>query len=226
MPSKCPYQGMRQVNKDVVMCSKWLDYNKGMNEFLSLAPAEFHNVSFESFDLVSEDLKMAIRKAKLYINKQLFKNNIGLFFYGNYGTGKTRLAYTVIKEIAQRGYKIGIFDSFKDLQTINAAQEKAYKLEEADVIFIDDLGSKQNYDWVLEAYRRIIINVHDSGYKGIIITSNFAPEQILNTGKEESYLDKRSSSRLLKMLPTKSFQRIQGKDYRLKKANKLNSLWD
>jgi hypothetical protein len=60
-----------------------------------------------------------------------------------YGTGKTRLGYTILKEIAIMGGIIGVIDVLHDFETFEQADEAVKTALKSNIIFIRRPWSKR-----------------------------------------------------------------------------------
>lgn len=129
------------------------------------------------------------RKIKNYVKgfDEVLKLNDGLLFKGNCGTGKTFLANCICNFLIDKGYTVLSFKLADYLRVLREDFEKKTGLEgklleaikEADMLFIDDLGSeKLSEDWGKEKLYSLI-DMRYGARKPILITTNLtAPEMI------------------------------------------------
>lgn len=129
------------------------------------------------------------RKIKNYVKgfDEVLKLNDGLLFKGNCGTGKTFLANCICNFLIDKGYAVLSFKLADYLRVLREDFEKKTGLEgklleaikEADMLFIDDLGSeKLSEDWGKEKLYSLI-DTRYGARKPILITTNLtAPEMI------------------------------------------------
>ena len=128
----------------------------------------------------------AIEKAKRYVAQfeENLRENIGLLFYGDVGTGKTFTAGCIINALDDKGYNVlgtsltrlrddmpGEFD--KD-RSRNAYYDR---LAGYDLVLIDDFGIERQSEYTLEQIYSLIDARYKSG-KPTIITTNLTPEQL------------------------------------------------
>ena len=112
------------------------------------------------------------------------RENIGLLFYGDVGTGKTFTAGCIVNALDDKGYNVlgtsltrlrddmpGEFD--KD-RSRNAYYDR---LAGYDLVLIDDFGIERQSEYTLEQIYSLIDARYKSG-KPTIITTNLTPEQL------------------------------------------------
>lgn len=107
----------------------------------------------------------------------------GLLLYGNVGTGKTYAAASVANALIDCDYKV-LMTNFShivnDLQeSFEGRNKKIRKLNENDLLIIDDLAAERQTDYMNE----IIYSVIDARYrvnKPLIITTNLSIDSFKN----------------------------------------------
>lgn len=128
------------------------------------------------------------QKIKKYVSNfdEILKINDGLLFKGNVGTGKTFLANCICNYLREKNYAILSFKLADYLRILREDFEKKTGIEsklidalkEADLVFIDDLGSeKLSEEWGKEK----IFSLIDTRYganKPILITTNLTAEEL------------------------------------------------
>ncbi len=147
-----------------------------------------------------------------------FKKNI-IFISGDTGVGKTYLTKCMASELITLDYLVFVTSSFKlhqdfvksyscrDFEEKNAILDKYFN---AEILFIDDLGSELRVPNVTNGYLYQIINERKAMKKPTIITSNLDVYEI------KDYYDERISSRIIDRENSICLQ-IKGEDLRLKK---------
>ena len=130
------------------------------------------------------------RKIKNYVKgfDEVLKLNDGLLFKGNCGTGKTFLANCICNFLIDKGYAVLSFKLADYLRVLREDFEKKTGLEgklleaikEADMLFIDDLGSeKLSEDWGKEKLCTLI-DTRYSARKPILITTNLTATEMVD----------------------------------------------
>jgi replicative DNA helicase len=173
-------------------CMKKYRVEARLNKFRSLSITDrnfksdiFMNAKIEKSGAEAE----LYRKIKSYVKgfDEVLKLNDGLLFKGNCGTGKTFLANCICNFLIDKGYMVLSFKLADYLRVLREDFEKKTGLEgklleaikEADMLFIDDLGSEKiSEDWGKEKLYSLI-DTRYGARKPILITTNLtAPEMI------------------------------------------------
>ena len=188
----------------------------------SIQDKEIHNYTFEN----AKNDKY-IEKAKKYCEnwKVIYKNNNGLLFWGDVGTGKTFVAGCIANYLLQQRISVLITSLSKiinDLQGFSIQDKNDYleSLNRFKLLILDDLGAERQSDFALEQ----VFNVIDSRYKNgqpIIITTNLTLTEIKNP-IDTKY--KRIYDRILEMCVPLKFEGISKRSQKSKE--KLNILKD
>lgn len=136
------------------------------------------------------------------------KDNVGLLFYGDVGSGKTYLACSIANELIEREQvKVKIMNLS---QVINQIQKSAFKVDSNEIIsnlsnipllILDDLGIERDTSYAREQVYNIINSRYLKG-RPTIFTTNLSLEIIQNPNIELEY--QRIYSRILEMtIPVK-----------------------
>ena len=196
------------------------------NCFISRNQIEY---TFENADEYTD--KNILRKARNYVNhfEEMRKNNIGLFLYGNIGSGKTYIACSIANAIINK-YSYSV--KMRNLsQILNDLQKGGFNLDRNEYIenitspallILDDFGIERNTEYALEQIYNII-NARYLKSKPTIITTNLNFKDI-ETEQEDIMLG-RIYSRIIEMcLPLRVIgvdrRKIQSKE-KMKKAQNL-----
>lgn len=175
-----------------------------------------HQYTFEKFlNEKGQAYKVAYNYAKSF--EQMKKDNVGLLFYGDVGSGKTYLACSIANELIEREQvKVKIMNLS---QVINQIQKSAFKVDSNEIIdnlsnipllILDDLGIERDTSYAREQVYNIINSRYLKG-RPTIFTTNLSLEIIQNPNIELEY--QRIYSRILEMtIPVK----VTGEDFRRK----------
>ncbi|HES9282959.1 TPA: ATP-binding protein [Streptococcus pyogenes] len=175
-----------------------------------------HQYNFEKYlNEKGQAYKVAYNYAKSF--EQMKKDNVGLLFYGDVGSGKTYLACSIANELIERKQvKVKIMNLS---QVINQIQKSAFKLDSNEIIsnlsnipllILDDLGIERDTSYAREQVYNIINSRYLKG-KPTIFTTNLSLEIIQNPNIDLEY--QRIYSRILEMtIPVK----VTGEDFRRK----------
>ena len=176
-----------------------------------------------SFDRIIAPDRQEVIIAKNFVKnfKELSKDNNGLIFHGNVGTGKTYLAACIANKIIE-DYQIRV--KMRNIpQIINDIEKGGFdidkndyyrKLSSVSLLILDDFGIERNTEYVNEMVYQII-NTRYESKKPTIISTNIPLGVIMNGSND---IDKeRIYSRLREMcIPVK----IAGKDIRTELGRK------
>lgn len=119
--------------------------------------------------------KVALKSVKKYLKEDI---KIGMYLYGEYGSGKTMLGMEILKEMFRRGKSILAVRS-SELFDFDAWQLRD-KAKRVNTLLIDDLGKeyrKQGSDWVLVLMDELF-RARLNRLKPTIVTTNISPQDI------------------------------------------------
>jgi DNA replication protein DnaC len=176
----------------------------------------------------------ALQLAKLSIERWADEyplSRVGLLVVGRCGVGKTHLAVSALKRIAEKGVHCLFCDYrelLKQIQNSYNPSVQASELEllrpvfETEVLLLDDLGAVKPSEWVWDTVS-LILNTRYNASSTTIITSNFELGEseadtnltpVQAAAREETLRDRigeRMVSRLCEMC---RIIVVPGKDYR------------
>jgi len=164
------------------------------------------------------------QRAALELSMQLamdFPNtDEGLLLSGPVGVGKTHLAVSILKGLAERGFSCLFYEFgslLKEIQDSYNPNTKTSELSilrpvlESDVLVLDELGASKPTDWVRDTMAHII-NTRYNDRRLTIFTTNYSDER--SNDREETLEDRigtRLRSRLYEMCRS---IKLTGEDYR------------
>lgn len=142
----------------------------------SLMDEKFKSQTFDTFRATKENGRV-LRLCKRYADgfDEMIEKNQGLLFYGDVGTGKTFSAACIANALLSRKIPV-VMTSFVKLlenaQNFKEDEDKLiYRLNQAKLLIIDDLGAERSTDFALEKVYKIV----DSRYRArlpMILTTN------------------------------------------------------
>lgn len=140
---------------------------------LSLMDSKLKDARFATYRVTEENEK-AFELAKKYVSRfdYMYEKGQGLMFYGDVGTGKSYVAAVIANELIER-LRLVVMTSFVKLLDGADREDKDFirKLNQADLLVIDDLGTERSTNYALERVYDIIDSRYRTG-KPIIITTN------------------------------------------------------
>lgn len=157
-----------------------------------------------------------ISKAKIYAEKwsDMLSKNIGLLLWGEVGTGKTYFAACIANALVENcvSVKMTNFSTIlNDLFYENDKNQYIDRLNNHNLLIIDDLGIERDTEYALEQ----VYNIIDARYKSnkpLIVTTNLTITEIKNP---VDTAHKRIYDRVLEMcVPVK----FNGENFRQQKA--------
>lgn len=152
----------------------------------SLMDEKFASCTFDTIKQTKDNAKQ-IKICKRYAEKfsELFEKNQGLLLYGDVGTGKTHLACCIgnyLMESCRPVFATSLVKILSQAKSFRSEDdEEAYirKMNNADLLILDDLGAERSTDYALE----IVYNIIDSRYRTsmpMIVTTNLSLEEMQN----------------------------------------------
>ena len=196
------------------------DHIRRFKEECFLTSRNLNSCTFDK--LIAPDRQEVIIARNFVKNfKELSKDNNGLIFHGNVGTGKTYLAACIANKIIE-DYQIRV--KMRNIpQIINDIEKGGFdidkndyyrKLSSVSLLILDDFGIERNTEYVNEMVYQII-NTRYESKKPTIISTNIPLDVIMNGSND---IDKeRIYSRIREMcIPVK----IAGKDIRTELGRK------
>lgn len=188
-PKQCrlTYEGVEQIRPVMCQCRKErLEAEKERQENeaierrlekvkqLSMIDSRFRSHSFDSWEHTPDNEK-PLRVCMRYVDHfaEMLEDGQGLLLYGPVGTGKTYAAACIANELIDRRH-IVVMTSF--VRLLNAFDGKAQddiekRMNDADLLIIDDLGAERGTDYALERVYSFIDSRYRSG-KPLMLTTN------------------------------------------------------
>ncbi len=184
-------------------------------------PKRYANCHLNNFDPVDSSQKTAQQYASWFaMNYPAVER--GILFTGPVGIGKTHLAVSILKGLAERGFPCLFYEFGALLKEIQDSYNPHTKTSElgvlapvlnTEVLVLDELGASKPTDWVRDTMAHII-NTRYNDKKATIFTTNYPDER--RKESEETLEDRigvRLRSRLFEMCKTVE---MTGDDYRRK----------
>lgn len=192
----------------------------------SLLDERYKNVSFDNTEIGdNKDFNNAYTRCKKYceVSNKVFEEGMGIYLYGDSGTGKTHLTACMINRLIEQGWQVLITNFAEISKIIRSTFKKDSKetendyinqLANIDFLFIDDLGTeivqKNDEDTWLQEKIYDVINKRYNAKTPTIFTSNYSMKELIT----ERGMMKKTVDRIMEM--STAILKIEGKSYRLK----------
>jgi DNA replication protein DnaC len=185
-------------------------YRRLFDENSLISPA-LRTASFENYEPTTFELREAKRIAIEYAERFALDDPHNLLMMGDYGVGKSHLAVSITKRLAERGFT-SIFVSVPELLTrIRSTYNKDSNhselellelIKSVDCLVLDDVGAEYGTDWAVTKMFEVV----DSRLgRHTIYTTNLGPEEL------EERVGRRNMSR---MKQDTEILLMEGDDYR------------
>ena len=176
--SKCNDTGV--VGLKMCECLK-----RELNKRLSEQNKQYKFATFnESSNNLSPTLTQIYDMAKIWCQKFPDTQILNITMSGGTGTGKTFLLECMASELINRGFNVIFTTAFALNDECRkyhfSLPSKVNEFMDCDVLIIDDLGSEPLLKNITLEYLFNIINLRQKRYKPTLISTNLAPDDILN----------------------------------------------
>ena len=142
----------------------------------------FSNAVFKDLDRGSRQETIARRHVQNW--EKVRKENIGLLFWGDVGTGKTYLASCVANALMEQEVSVKMVNFSYILNVgFEYRNELIHSLGHFGLLIIDDFGTERGTDYGLETVHSVLDARYNSG-KPMIITTNLSLQQMKNPEDE------------------------------------------
>ena len=184
---KCQIENNEKLNKE----TKMIEEQKRLLSLKenSLLSKRYKDCNFDKINVINEAHMTIISRLKKYCDK--FKGNgngLGIYLYGNTGSGKTLLTACMLNNLNSQYIECLFTNMFKLRQELFSADIKKQKefidkVIKVPVLFIDDFGTesvkKNGEDNYLQDLMYDIINSRYNNMLPIIYTSNYSLRECL-----------------------------------------------
>lgn len=191
----------------------------------SLIGERYKNASFEKTETGhNTTFDTAYIRCKRYCeaSNKVLSDGLGIYLYGDKGTGKTHLTACMANALIQQRKQV-LFTSFAEISKLlrgtfgnrnESETDYINRLATIDFLFIDDLGTErvQTKDGDLWLQEKIfdVLNKRYNNRKPTIFTSNYSIQELI----EKRGLHERTADRIAEM--SSAVLNVTGDTYRLK----------
>ena len=174
-------------------------------------------------ELIKEPVILYENNERRSILKELSKGNGG-FLYGNTGVGKSTIIYNLAKQFNEQGKDVYVEFANKitvSLRDFKDSEDKMKKLQDVEILFIDDFARETMTSWVIMNIFNPILQTRIDNHKPTYITCNYSLNELYVMIKKET--DEVSADAIIDRLTTIGVHNLQDKNYRVNK-NTLEDL--
>ena len=195
----------------------------------SLIGERYKNTSFENTELGrNTTFDTAFKRCKKYceVSEMVLDEGMGIYLYGDKGTGKTHLMSCIANDLMNKGYQTLFTNFFEISKMIRSSfgsasvNENEYidRLATIDFLFIDDLGTERvktnEGDLWLQEKIFDVLNKRYNMKKPTIFTSNHSLRELIS---ERGFMEK-TIDRIAEM--STAIIKVEGSSYRLENRKK------
>ena len=136
---------------------------------------KFFNVSLDNYKAVTDEEKTALKESKNMVERIRKGTNEVLMFYGKFGTGKTHLGCSIIREVGgyyTTSFKLIIeYESCNDFKSKQTKMQMLEKYSNEKLLVIDEIGRgiKENVEKEILSY--IINQRYENELPTVLITN-------------------------------------------------------
>jgi len=142
-----------------------------------LIPNEVLKVTFKNMEK-DEGNSEAVRAALLFCRQFPNTKGKGLYFYGEFGVGKTYLMGAIASQLAEQGHSVyfvhapTFFREIKQSLSDQSFMEKIHELENTDCLILDDIGAENFSPWLRDEVLGPLVQYRTQHEKPTLYTSN------------------------------------------------------
>lgn len=188
---------------------------------LSMLGDKYREVSFSNTEVThNKDFAIIYNRCKRYcdVASQVLDKGIGIYLFGDKGTGKSRITACMANELMDNYYTV-LYTNFAEIskyirntfKTHESEYDFLERLTNIDFLFIDDFGtelvSKNDQDLWLQEKVFEVVNKRYNNNKPIIFTSNYSLRQLI----EERGMADKTVDRINEMC---TVMKLTGESYR------------
>ncbi|BED92050.1 MAG: putative DnaC [Candidatus Improbicoccus pseudotrichonymphae] len=208
-------------------CEREAEFKRKFNNLMnnSLLGERYKNVNFEnSKKNINTTFDSALERLKKYCENhhKMLENGIGIYIYGNVGTGKTHLTACVANELMKELIPVFFTNLSQISKSIKSTFNKNSSKTEKDLmeklvavkfLFFDDLGTEiftknQEDNW-LQGILFDIVNLRYNLKLPTIFSSNYSLNNLINDRK----ISERTVDRIVEMTASNVIK-ITGESFR------------
>lgn len=182
--------------------------------------SQLRDEKYRSMTFENSESEMKVARNYVMHWERMLRNNIGLLFHGNVGSGKTYMAAAIANAILDKSigaekpwdYYVYMNNIASMVHMVNdykngGYEECMYYVEKSSLLVIDDMGVENSNSGNTNEKVYEIVEKRMESKKPLIVTTNLSLEEL---AKPETVHQSRIYSRLLSLQPVK----VKGEDRR------------
>ncbi|MCY9554492.1 primosomal protein DnaI [Paenibacillus apiarius] len=227
-PNPVPYKGQQQLYFKSRPCKlkKAADRQKILTQRIQSYNVDADNMS-ATFDDLDDDpqRRPAILKCITFCAEfRAGETDKGLYLFGSYGVGKSRIAGAIANEMAGRGFDVAMvyvpdfFEEIKDAIGTNGVREKVDAIKNVTVLILDDIGAEPLSSWLRDGVLGTILNHRMQNRLLTVYTSNLDMSELrqhIGSVKDEKMFNERKANRIMERIePFVQVVQVNGRNRR------------
>jgi len=182
---------------------------------------KYFKLIFDNLEPNGSSFEYACNRAKKYCDASSIckSKGMGIYFFGNNGSGKTSIMTCMIKELLKRKYSCYLIGTYELTQGIIDKTIDLNKIKKVDFLFLDDIGTEKSVkgdevSWISEKIFEIIA-YRDKEMMPTIFSSNMKISELLKNGMMKKTVDR------IFALSTVSLEVITQSSFRLRDTENI-----
>lgn len=162
--------------------------------------------TFDTLDMDPQRRPSIVECIKFCSEFERDKTVHGLYLYGSYGVGKSRIAGAIANELAKFGVDVALvyvpdfLEEVKDAIGTNTVQEKVEALKKVTVLIMDDFGAETLTNWTRDGVIGAILNDRMERLVTIYTSNLNLAELKQHLAKTKEGIDYKKADRLLERI--------------------------
>lgn len=174
-------------------------------------PKDTLTATFESIDKIDPGRQKAIKAAGDFVREYLEdpEHVKGLYFYGEFGIGKTYIMGAVMNKLAERRHIASLMvytpDFFREIKGAiqdNTVDDKLDMLKTTPVLILDDIGAETMTPWIRDEVLGSILQYRMMEHLPTLYTSNYDYDELENhlSYSQKSGTEKLKAKRIMERI--------------------------
>ncbi|WEG13915.1 primosomal protein DnaI [Pullulanibacillus sp. KACC 23026] len=150
-------------------------------------PQKILKATFRTIDSTEQERKVALREAVRFVEHYLQdpQSTKGLYFYGDFGVGKTHIMGAILNTLAERGqveslmvYTPDFFREIKNSIQDSSVEDKLEYIRTVPLLVLDDIGAETMGPWIRDDVLGSILQRRVMENLPTLFTSNYNLDEL------------------------------------------------